>query len=59
MQELLRLSRLSDHFHLTADGLGEVELRASPYRPTDKIIDTAKILFRPDELDANHFPHVL
>jgi len=60
VRELQNLSEASDHFHLSPEEWGgEVPLRTKAYRPGDKIIESGKILFRPDKWDAEHFPHVL
>ena len=37
----------------------EVKFSKSAYRASDKIIGAAKILFRTDEWDRRHYPHVL
>jgi hypothetical protein len=55
---LQALNVSKDHFHLGTWG-GDIELSAVSYRPTDKIVDTAKVLFRPDEWDQRYFPHVV
>ncbi|MBL8557274.1 MAG: hypothetical protein JNM47_01020 [Hyphomonadaceae bacterium] len=59
VSELLSLDERNDHFHLwsmawTPD---EVGLSQLPYR--GKVIDSAKILFRTDAWDEEHFPHVM
>ena len=59
VKELLGLSHRSDHSHLGTWLGAEVEMRDIPYRPTDRIVDAAKISLRPDEWDEQHFPHVL
>ena len=61
VQELLGLGEKRDHIHLTPKDWGpaEVELSQRSYRTTDKVISSAKILFRTDEWDRAHFPHVL
>ena len=58
VRELQHLSEQSEHFHLAPDTMGEVELSLRPYRPTDKLIQRGKVLFRTDEWDRRHFPHV-
>jgi hypothetical protein len=59
VKELQGLSKKSDHFHLgTFEGAG-VEMEDKAYNPTDTIVHAAKVLFRPDEWDQRHFPHVL
>lgn len=65
IRELQGLSEGWDHFHL--DHYDEVEiadatdipLSAVPYNPTDRVLLNGKVLFRPDEWDREHFPHVL
>jgi hypothetical protein len=50
-RELLVLSQTSEHFHMGTYEGAEVRLCSKPYRSTDKIIHTAKVLFRTDEWD--------
>lgn len=57
--ELLGLSMTSDHVHLGPEDMAEVELSSRPYQDTDVLIDWAKISFRPDEWDAQYYPHVM
>jgi hypothetical protein len=59
VKELQVLSEKNDHFHLGAWEGAEVEIGATPYRPTDKIVDVGKVLFRPDEWDQTYYPHVM
>ena len=59
VQEMQRLSENNDHFHLGPVAIGEVEVSSRPYRPDDKIVEYGKVLFRTDEWDQQHFPHVL
>ena len=60
VSELQHLSESSDHFHLGPAELdGEVPVQTKAYRDGDEIIGWAKVLFRPDAWDAEHFPHVL
>ncbi len=59
VHELQQLSERSDHFHLAREGEGEVPLQATPYRDGDEVVEWAKVLLRPDEWDAAHFPHVI
>jgi hypothetical protein len=60
VRELGHLSEASDHFHLGPEEQGgEVPLQAQPYRKDDRIIAWAKVLYRPDKWDEEHFPHVL
>ncbi len=58
VQELQKLDRRHDHFHLMVHEGAEVELKSKPYDRSDKIIEYGKILFRPDEWDREHFPHL-
>ena len=60
VRELAQLSERNDHFHLgPKEHGGEVPVRTRAYRDGDEIIDWAKVMFRPDHWDAEHFPHVL
>jgi hypothetical protein len=61
VNELQHLAKTSgnDHFHLGAFEGAEVEMRTVPYRSSDTLIWSAKVMLRPDDWDAQHFPHVL
>jgi hypothetical protein len=59
VRELQHLSERSDHFHMAPEDMAEVELSTRPYRPTDRLLQRVKVLFRTDEWDRQHFPHVL
>ena len=59
IRELQSLNEKSEHFHLSAWGDAEVRLGRNAYRPSDKIIGLAKILFRTDEWDRQYYPNVL
>jgi hypothetical protein len=59
VRELQALSPKNDHFHLGPVGIGEVELSSRVYRTSDKLIESGKVLFRTDEWDRQHYPHVL
>ncbi len=60
VRELSRLSKASDHLHLQPEGqFDEVPLQVKPYHEGDQVIEYGKVLFRPDDWDAQHFPHVL
>ena len=60
VRELQALSESNDHFHLGPEEQGgQVPVRLKAYREGDEIIDWAKVLFRPDDWDAQYFPHVL
>lgn len=59
MKELLALDERNDHFHLWSLGWTpeKVGLSQIPYR--GKVLDSAKFLFRTDDWDRTHFPHVM
>jgi hypothetical protein len=60
VHELQKLGPEHDHVHLGPSGHEpEVPLQTIPYRPTDQVFRWGKVLFRLDEWDAEHFPHVL
>jgi hypothetical protein len=65
VRELQGLSRRWDHFHLDhiadpeLDYITEVPLSARPYRNDDKVLESGKVLFRPDDWDREYYPHVL
>ena len=60
VQELQNLSEASDHFHFGPEYLDEeVPVQSVAYRKGDHIIEFGKVLFRPDQWDAEHFPQVL
>lgn len=59
VQRLQGLSTESDHFHLGPKGSHEVPLQDRAYRPGDRLLQWGKVLFRHDEWDRQHFPHVL
>ena len=65
MRELQRLDRQSEHFHLDHFEEPEMEfatdipLAATPYNEGDKVFTVGKVLLRPDDWDAEHFPHVM
>ncbi|MEJ0060568.1 MAG: hypothetical protein WDM79_13775 [Terricaulis sp.] len=65
MKELLGLDRRWDHFHLDHFDDPEhnfntdVPLATIPYNEGDKLFQSGKVLLRPDDWDAEHFPHVL
>ncbi len=58
IEELQRLDHGNDHFHLWVAEGAEVELKSRPYAPDDRIIESAKFLFRPDEWDRKYYPHL-
>jgi hypothetical protein len=58
-RKLEALTEKSEHFHLDTFEGAELQACAKPYRATDKIIHSAKILFRTDEWDRKYYPHVL
>lgn len=60
VSQLQGLSEHSDHFHIMPEDLGpELPARSRPYRKGDEVIEWGKVLFRTDEWDRKHFPHVL
>ena len=60
VKELLALSETNEHFHLMPSEVpSDVEVSTCSYRPTDKLLEYGKVMFRLDEWDAKHFPHVL
>ena len=60
VRELNALSQTSEHFHFAPSDLGgEVEVSSRAYRPTDKVIEFGKVLFRTDEWDKQYYPHVI
>jgi hypothetical protein len=58
VRELQRLDTKNDHFHLDPDGMIDVQLSKQPYHEGDQVFEWGKVMFRPDEWDALHFPHV-
>ena len=48
----------NDHLHLWTWDEGDLPLSDRAYEPTDRIVDTVKVLFRPDAWDREYFPHV-
>jgi hypothetical protein len=60
VKKLLALSETNEHFHLMpSEVASDVEVSTRPYRPDDKLLEYGKVLFRLDDWDARHFPHVL
>ena len=62
VRELLALNDCNDHFHLMPHEWwsgAEIDLSLKGYRPNDKIISSAKVLFRMDDWDREYFPHVM
>ena len=61
VRELLNLDQGRDHFHMAAPecGRAEIELSLRPYRETDKLFSTGKVMLRTDEWDRTYFPHVM
>jgi hypothetical protein len=60
VRELQQLGERNDHFHFMPEAQdGEVPVRDRPYREGDEIIEWGKVLFRTDDWDARHYPHVL
>ncbi|MDD1534116.1 MULTISPECIES: hypothetical protein [unclassified Bradyrhizobium] len=60
VKQLLALNETNEHFHLMPSEVpSDVEVSTRPYRPSDKLLEYGKVLFRLDEWDARDFPHVL
>jgi hypothetical protein len=60
VRQLQGLSEQSDHFHIMPEDMGpELPARNRPYSEADEVIEWGKVLFRPDEWDEAHFPHVM
>jgi hypothetical protein len=60
LRALQGLSERNDHFHLMPEDTGgEVPVRSRAYRVGDEIIEWGKVMFRPDDWDAEHFAHVM
>ncbi|MEY9181630.1 hypothetical protein ABIG06_003311 [Bradyrhizobium sp. USDA 326] len=60
VKQLLALSETNEHFHLIPSEVpSDVEISTRPYRPSDKLLEYGKVLFRLDEWDARDFPYVL
>lgn len=60
VKELLGLSTEWDHFHFAPEEFEmEVAVQTIPYRNSDRVFEWGKVLFRPDDWDAQHYPHVL
>jgi hypothetical protein len=59
VKELQGLSETNDHFHLGSRPIGEVQVSGRRYRSDDQLLEYGKILFRTDDWDAKHFPHVV
>ncbi len=60
VKELVGLSKDNDHFHLQPEEEPyEVPLQVRAYSNGDRVIEYGKVLLRPDDWDAEHFPHVL
>jgi hypothetical protein len=60
VRELQQLSEENDHFHLMPkDMTGHVPTSSLPYHPSDKVLEWGKVLFRTDDWDREHYPHVM
>ncbi|MDX3971655.1 MAG: hypothetical protein QHD01_34340 [Bradyrhizobium sp.] len=60
VKKLLALSEINERFHLMPSEVpSDVEVSTRRYRPNDRLLEYGKVLFRLDEWDAQHFPHVL
>jgi len=59
VRELQKLNEKHEHFHFDPDGSGEIKVRSRAYGPDDRILAYGKVLFRTDDWDRQHFPHVI
>lgn len=60
VEELQRLDKSWDHFHLAPEGFDmDVDLQSTSYDAKHRVYDWGKVLFRPDEWDAEFYPHVM
>ena len=60
VKQLNALDRSNDHFHCAPeDFLHDLAMQDKPYADDDTINAWGKVLFRPDDWDAEYFPHVL
>ncbi len=59
VEELGMLHEGNDHFHLSSGDSGDIELSTVAYGPTDRVLGDGKVLFRTDEWDQLHYPHVM
>jgi hypothetical protein len=41
------------------DMTGHVPTSSLPYHPSDKVLEWGKVLFRTDDWDREHYPHVM
>jgi hypothetical protein len=58
--QLQGLSEQSDYSHIMPEDMGpELPARNRPYGEGDEVIEWGKVLFRTDEWEQKHFPHVL
>ncbi len=55
----LGMNKNNDHFHMGSWEGAEVKIGAIAYRPGDKIVHAAKVIFRTDAEAGRFFPHVL
>lgn len=58
---LQQLDRHDDHAHLdpACYEWAEIPMSERAYRPNEKVLSSGKLLFRPDDWDRAHFPHVM
>ncbi len=59
VRKLQRLNESNEHIHIGPKSMGDVEVSTRRYRPDDKVLEWGKIMFRTDEWDREHFPHVM
>lgn len=54
------LDRKHEHFHMAPEEFEhDCAVAEIPYRTTDRVLSWGKVLFRPDDWDREHFPHVM
>ena len=59
ISDLKKLSEDHDHFHLFSEDWGGYDLSTEKYDPKATTAKHLKVMFRPDEWDKKHFPHVM
>lgn len=61
IEELLKLDRTDDHFHVyDYDAVGDdFQLYQTPYRPGQPVACHFKVMLRYDDWDEEHFPQVM
>lgn len=60
IQELSRLNEQHEHFHFApADNESQLDVSTRPYHSQDRVLEFGKVLFRTDDWDKKHYPHVM